>query len=98
MKLIEISEIQYQAVKKFFRTWNEAASFFKLLVDQRLRNFHQLFSWISVESSKYLIDKLINSQSQKTLWLVSLVQHVTPKGSFKNIFFEIINYVIKYPN
>ena len=45
--------IRKQAMKKIpLLPQEKLVCFFKLLVDQRLQTFHQLFSWISVESSK----------------------------------------------
>ena len=43
------------------------------MIDQRLEMFRQLFSWTTVEQSKYPIDKMIGLQGPLTVSEVSCV-------------------------
>ena len=53
--------------KSFDCTFSKINLHYQIVIDQRLKVFHQLFNWTSVGLSKYLIDTVIGSQGDLTV-------------------------------
>ena len=66
------------------------------MIYQSLTAFHQLFSWTSAGLSKCLMNKMIGSQGQLTVWAVPRVKCVLAKNSFTEHFWKWINFQITH--
>ena len=65
------------------------------MIDQRLTNSYQLFSWTSVQPSNCWIDKMIGLQGHLNVRAVPRVASVPAKNSFTEMFSKWKNFQTK---
>ena len=79
--------------KKFYCPLRKISVHYQTLIDQRLPVFYQLFRWTSVGPSKCLINKMIGSQDNLTVWAVPWIPYLLAENFFTDIFLQMNKFL-----
>ena len=81
-------KIKIRHCKNFQYPLSKISLHYQNIIDQRLTVFHHGFSWTSIGSSKFPINKMIGSQGHLRVWAIPSMPYVLSENSFfhKNIF------------